>query len=419
MRNFIIIPLIFISILLSACGSAVPKMKPFKMEIQQGNVVTSKMLLQLRPGMTKSQVKFIMGTPLIIDSFHSNRWDYFYQMRQSGKVTEQRRVILDFEKELLTRVRGDVVPQGTPGAEAAQEGNTYASAKSVNPTPVKQQGILDKLKFWKTDESAALNNAANAKKTKDDRGLFESFMFWEKDEVEAAKEAATESGAVAKTAAQATPSLLAVPIAGAAAVEATTAEAPVVEPQAEKSIIATPIIPEPVAPESKPIEPAPEPAKIEVETPKAETLIPEVVAPVVEAPAEKSIIATPVIAEPVAPESKPIEPPPEPAKIEVEAPKVETPKAETLAPEVVAPVIAAPAIEAIAESAPASEPATGLAKDEPFIFRMDKKLNLKNLEVAPAIEINTSSKLKKVDTPPPPADEDPGYLERILEKIGF
>lgn len=366
MRNFIIIPLIFISILLSACGSAVPKMKPFKMEIQQGNVVTSKMLLQLRPGMTKSQVKFIMGTPLIIDSFHSNRWDYFYQMRQSGKVTEQRRVILDFEKELLTRVRGDVVPQGTPGAEAAQEGNTYASAKSVNPTPVKQQGILDKLKFWKTDESAALNNAANAKKTKDDRGLFESFMFWEKDEVEAAKEAATESGAVAKTAAQATPSLLAVPIAGAAAVEATTAEAPVVEPQAEKSIIATPIIAEPVAPESKPIEPAPEPAKIEVE-----------------------------------------------------APKVETPKAETLAPEVVAPVIAAPAIEAIAESAPASEPATGLAKDEPFIFRMDKKLNLKNLEVAPAIEINTSGKLKKVDTPPPPADEDPGYLERILEKIGF
>jgi outer membrane protein assembly factor BamE len=218
MRNFIIIPLIFISILLSACGSAVPKMKPFKMEIQQGNVVTSKMLLQLRPGMTKSQVKFIMGTPLIIDSFHSNRWDYYYQMRQSGKVTEQRRVILDFEKELLTRVRGDVVPQGTPGAEPAQEGNTYASAKSVNPTPVKQQDIIDKLKFWKTDESAALNNAANAKKTKDEKGLFESFKFWEKDEVEAAKEAATESGAVAKTAAQATPSLLAVPIAGVAAV---------------------------------------------------------------------------------------------------------------------------------------------------------------------------------------------------------
>jgi hypothetical protein len=185
------------------------------------------------------------------------------------------------------------------------------------------------------------------------------------------KEAAAESGAVAKTAAQAAPSLLAVPIAGVAAVEATTTEAPVVE------------------------------------------------APVVEAPAEKSIIATPVIAEPAEPEAKPIEPAVEPAKIEVEAPKVETPKAETLAPEVVAPVIAAPAIETITESAPASEPTTGLAKDEPFIFRMDRKLNLKNLEAKPAIEVNTGGKLKKVDTPPPLPEDDPGYLERILEKIGF
>lgn len=408
MHNFLIIPLIFISILLSACGSSVPKMKPFKMEIQQGNVVTSKMLLQLRPGMTKSQVKFIMGTPLIIDSFHSNRWDYFYQMRQSGKVTEQRRVILDFEKELLARVRGDVVPQGTPGAEPAQEGNTYASAKSVNPTPVKQQGILDKLKFWKTDENAALNNAANAKKAKEDKGLFESFMFWEKDEVEAVKEAAAASGAVAKSAAQEAPSLLAVPIAGVAAVEATTAEAsmveaPVVEVPAEKSIIATPVIAEPVAPETKSIEPA----KIEVEvpkveTPKAETLTPEVVAPVIAAPAIETIAESTPVSEPA-----------------TGLPKVETPKAETFTPEVVAPAIVAPAIETIAESAPVSEPATGLAKDEPFIFRMDKKINLKNLEATPAIEVNSSGKLKKVDALPPPAEEDPGYLERILEKIGF
>jgi hypothetical protein len=50
---------------------------------------------------------------------------------------------------------------------------------------------------------------------------------------------------------------------------------------------------------------------------------------------------------------------------------------------------------------------------------MDKKINLKNLEATPAIEVNNSGKLKKVDALPPPAEEDPGYLERILEKIGF
>ena len=106
--------------LLTGCGAKVPVIKPFKMDIQQGNVVTSKMLLQLKPGMTKSQVKFIMGTPLIVDSFHTNRWDYFYQMRQAGKIKEQRRVILEFDKDLLTRVRGDVVPEGTAGADTGE-----------------------------------------------------------------------------------------------------------------------------------------------------------------------------------------------------------------------------------------------------------------------------------------------------------
>jgi outer membrane protein assembly factor BamE len=142
--------LIISSMLLSGCGSSLPSVKPFKMDIQQGNVVTSKMLLQLKPGMTKSQVRFIMGTPLVVDSFHKDRWDYFYQMRQAGKIIEQRRVILDFEKELLTKVRGDVVPQGTAGAEAA-ESIAAATPITVEPKP-QETTLLDKLKFWKKDE---------------------------------------------------------------------------------------------------------------------------------------------------------------------------------------------------------------------------------------------------------------------------
>ena len=129
MRYFLII----LFALLTACGSTIPTIKPFKMDIQQGNVVTSKMLLQLRPGMTKSQVKFIMGSPLIIDSFHKDRWDYFYQLRQAGKIVEQRRVILDFDKELLTKVRGDVVPEGSPSAASggAATGNESSVAKTI------------------------------------------------------------------------------------------------------------------------------------------------------------------------------------------------------------------------------------------------------------------------------------------------
>ena len=100
------------AILLFGCGSGERTIKPYKMDIQQGNVVTSEMLLKLRPGMSKSQVQFIMGTPLLVDSFHTNRWDYFYQLSKQGKIVNQRRVILDFDGDVLAKVRGDVVPKG-------------------------------------------------------------------------------------------------------------------------------------------------------------------------------------------------------------------------------------------------------------------------------------------------------------------
>jgi outer membrane protein assembly factor BamE (lipoprotein component of BamABCDE complex) len=148
-KFFTPICLIF-SCLLIGCGSKLPAMKSYKMDIQQGNVVTSKMLLQLRPGMTKSQVRYIMGTPLVIDSFHGNRWDYFYQLRQQGKVVEKRRVILDFDKDLLTTVRGDVVAATDKTADAPVD----TSARSVTPAkkPVEKPWFA-MFKFWGDDES--------------------------------------------------------------------------------------------------------------------------------------------------------------------------------------------------------------------------------------------------------------------------
>lgn len=102
--------------------------------------------------MTKSQVKFILGTPLIQDSFHSNRWDYFYQMRKGGTVIEQRRVILDFENDLLKGVRGDVVPAGSAGDQA--EGAPMAEL-AAQPKTEEKKGLADKLKFWDKDAKPA------------------------------------------------------------------------------------------------------------------------------------------------------------------------------------------------------------------------------------------------------------------------
>lgn len=143
---------LILALLLTACGqhtAAIPTIKPYKMDIQQGNVVTPKMMMQLRPGMTKSQVRFIMGTPLLSDPFHSDRWDYFYQMRKGGKIIEQRRVILEFEGDALKRVRGDVVPTGTdPNALTSEPGRV--EPRSVQPKK-EDKGLLDKLKFWEKD----------------------------------------------------------------------------------------------------------------------------------------------------------------------------------------------------------------------------------------------------------------------------
>lgn len=154
MRNSILFVLVVAS-LESGCGAKLPSVKPFKMEVQQGNVVTSKMLLQLRPGMTRSQVRYIMGTPLVVDSFRDNRWDYFYELRKEGKVVEKRRVILDFDKDSLVSVRGDVIPSAEN-----PEVKTIAETPRKKVEEVKDQSWADRLKFWESEEVAASDKAA-------------------------------------------------------------------------------------------------------------------------------------------------------------------------------------------------------------------------------------------------------------------
>lgn len=150
------IAILLLALLCSACSSSLPSIRPYHMDIQQGNVVTNKMMLQLRPGMTKAQVRFVMGTPLITDSFHSDRWDYFYSMKKDGRLIEQRRVILEFEDDKLKHVRGDVIPAGGSEGATADDKGSKAAPKSIwenKPVePKKEKGLLDKLKFWGDDD---------------------------------------------------------------------------------------------------------------------------------------------------------------------------------------------------------------------------------------------------------------------------
>jgi outer membrane protein assembly factor BamE len=87
------------------------------MVIQQGNFISQEMVAQLKPGMTREQVRYVLGTPLVADIFHADRWDYvFFRELPNGK-REQRNLSVVFEKDKLARVLGDLMP---PEATAPQ-----------------------------------------------------------------------------------------------------------------------------------------------------------------------------------------------------------------------------------------------------------------------------------------------------------
>jgi len=111
--------------LLAGC-QAIPTLRPYKMDIQQGNVVTREMLARLQPGMTRSQVRFALGTPMIVDPFRADRWDYVYFLSKGGEMTEQRRIVVVFKDDKLVRVEDDVVPAGA-GSAGTEKRTTPAS----------------------------------------------------------------------------------------------------------------------------------------------------------------------------------------------------------------------------------------------------------------------------------------------------
>lgn len=80
----------------------------YRVDVQQGNVITQDMLAQLERGMDKNKVRFILGTPLLVDVFHQNRWDYVYSMRNGSDRPVHRRISVFFEHDRLAHLDGDV-----------------------------------------------------------------------------------------------------------------------------------------------------------------------------------------------------------------------------------------------------------------------------------------------------------------------
>jgi outer membrane protein assembly factor BamE len=102
------------AVLVAGCGSFtdyMPKfMKPYRPDVQQGNVITNDMVEQLRPGMTRDQVKFMLGTPLVADAFHPDRWDYLYYLNPRVGSPQRRNLSIVFKDDRLDHFRSDPMP---------------------------------------------------------------------------------------------------------------------------------------------------------------------------------------------------------------------------------------------------------------------------------------------------------------------
>lgn len=117
--------------LLSGCGISnikIPKL--YKVAIQQGNVITQDMVDKLKPGMTRRQVAFVMGEPVIQDPFDNTKWVYLYSIDVPGVFSQESRLILFFdENDLLTVISGDYAP-----SDATAEQEEAANAASNSPS---------------------------------------------------------------------------------------------------------------------------------------------------------------------------------------------------------------------------------------------------------------------------------------------
>ncbi len=123
----------FFCLVLGACSSAIDNtqrvwmnsiFQPYVPDVVQGNFISSEQFANLKVGMTREQVRQIMGTPLLASFFHANRWDYVFEFKREGEtIGKERRVTLFFEGDQLKNFGGDALPTEV---ELVSEIDTYA-----------------------------------------------------------------------------------------------------------------------------------------------------------------------------------------------------------------------------------------------------------------------------------------------------
>jgi outer membrane protein assembly factor BamE len=148
MRKTTHLLLLLISISLISC-STIPDHIPgvYRLDIEQGNIIDQTMIDELRPNMTKRQVLYILGSPMLIDVFHQKRWDYIYSKQPGGQARQQQRISLFFKDDTLVSVQGDYRPSTLPVARVKTDTTVDV------PKRVKKKTVFGEIvKFFTFDD---------------------------------------------------------------------------------------------------------------------------------------------------------------------------------------------------------------------------------------------------------------------------
>lgn len=132
---------LLLAALLAGCGSLQSSdnflgfITPYRIEVVQGNVLTKEQVALVKPGQTRSQVRDILGSPLLTDLFHADRWDYVFTIRRQGAEPQQRRVVALFEGEKLKSIDAPDLPSERDFISSIDTAKTPRKAPKLAMTP--------------------------------------------------------------------------------------------------------------------------------------------------------------------------------------------------------------------------------------------------------------------------------------------
>ena len=123
---------------LQSSDSLLGVITPYRIEVVQGNVVTSEQAALVKPGMNRAQVRDILGSPLLTDLFHADRWDYVFTIRRQGAEPQRRSIVVRFENDRLTTIDAPALPSEL---EFVGSIDTLRTPRSVPPLALTDEQI--------------------------------------------------------------------------------------------------------------------------------------------------------------------------------------------------------------------------------------------------------------------------------------